>query len=188
MCGKIWNSFTGFCRRYGRQILYYACLAAVLCAAAVCAERIRNESPAEAQTASAEAEETIAPQPTQAPPRLPEDAQILRRFAAEPQWNEWLGLYETHSGTDVHFENGEVVSISDGTVCGIRRDSIEIASGEIIYTYCGIEPAPEIVPGKPVQTGDALGIETGGEESWMPRHVHLEARKDGKRVDLTEIL
>ena len=188
MRSKIWNGFTGFCRRYGKQILYYGCLAVVLCMAAVCAEQFRTERTVEAQTTSAEAAETVAPQPSQAPPILPESARILRGFAAEPQWNEWLALYETHFGTDVHFENGEVMSISDGTVCGISGDSIEIASGEIVYAYRGIEPAPEIVPGKSVVTGEILGTETGAEESWMTAHVHLEARIDGKRVDLTEIL
>lgn len=184
MRGKVWNRIVIFCKQRGRQTLYYACLTAVLCAAAVCAERTRNENPAEAQTASAETVETVTPEPTQTPPMLPGNAQILRGFAAKPQWNEWLGLYETHFGTDVHIDGGKVVSVSDGTVCGIGENWMEITSDEIVYFYRGIEPAQEITAGEFVQTGEILGSENNAEEGWMQMHVHLEARKDGNRIDL----
>ena len=177
-------------RTHWKRIFYYAGVAAVLCAVAVCAEAYR------AKPRVSEAADVIAPppQPTVEAPSvafaMPENAEILRRYAHKPEWTETLSMYETHEGLDLTFTDGVVRSVSDGTVISVDGGAIVIAAGTYTVAYRSIEPDAGIKVGASVEIGEALGsvANTDRAEAWMPPHTHLEASEAGKAVNPEELL
>ena len=170
---------------YRKQILYYAGVAAVLCAVAACAEAYRTK-PKASEAADAV---TAAPRPTVEAPSaafaMPEDAELLRRFARRPVWNETLSMYEVHEGVDLAFADGVVKSVSDGTVVSVDGGAVMIAAGAYTVAYRSIVPDAAIRAGDPVNIGDVIGsaANTDRTEAWMPPHAHLEVSEAGRSLD-----
>lgn len=195
MLRKTLQRITSFIFARWRDLLFYACLTAVLTAAAFCAEEYRSRAGMRIESVSAPAE-TVSEEQTEessAVPgfRLPENAVILRGFSTDPEWNETLGLYESHPGTDIHFEDGRVLSISDGTVASVCEDGIRIETGLYRIDYRSLLPDDSISAGMEIRCGEPLGTEaeSDSKETWMPGHIHLELRdQNNEQADPAEIL
>ena len=187
---RILTAATRAVRTHWKRIFYYAGVAAVLCAVAACAEAYRLKP------RPSEAADVIAPppQPTAEAPSaafaMPEDAEILRRYARQPEWNETLSMYETHEGLDLAFPDSVVRSASDGMVISVDGGAIVIAAGAYTVVYRSIEPDVGIGVGASVEIGEALGSASNSAhtEAWMPPHTHLEVSEAGKTVDPEKLL
>ena len=172
-------------RLYGKEIIYYGGVALALTAIAFAAEHYRGDrlpepaAPAlpavELTTASAEAEETQTMFCT------PEGATVLRAYAAEPQWNAALGLWENHEAIDYCLDGDAVTSLSAGVVrtvgkSGVYGGFVEVECGEYLLRYASIAPRDDLMPGDPLEIGDIIGKADLSlpAESELGAHLHLE--------------
>lgn len=182
-----------FIRRNAGQALYYAGVALVLCAFAFAAQQLRmkrNPDAAEAAMPIAEIEAAETVQTEEIVFFLPETAQIVREYSAQPQWQAELGCWQCHPGMDVRFEDDMARSIAEGRVVVIGENGsyggfVEVETAEFLLRYASIEPLEEMEVGMELKAGEKIGTANSsmpGEGS-LGAHIHLEMMKDGAHVD-----
>ncbi len=121
---------------------------------------------------------------------LPASGEILDGFSETLTYNNALGDWRTHNGTDIAVDaGGSVCAAADGTVSRIASD----AMGEYVVIdhdggfsskYCGLSSVEDIAEGDSVTEGDVIGIVAGAKaENASDSHVHFELYKDGEPVD-----
>lgn len=184
----------GFLKSHAGQIGYYACVALVLTAVAVAAERFRNgQEPEEALILPAMELTTPAPREPEPLFELADNMCMLRKYDDYPAWNGVLCHWETHAATDYACADGKVHSLSDGIIrtigqSGVYGGFIEVETGEYIVRYASIEASETMMPGLSVEKGDILG-ETDSSmpgEAHMDAHLHLELVRHGDCLDFAE--
>ena len=186
--------FRRMLKQYAGQIAYYACVALVLAAVALAAERFRDgDAPAEQLVLPAvELAEMVQ---TKEEPvfELHENMELIRAYADQPEWNNVHRQWETHAAADFA-GGGEVYSCSDGVVrtvgkSGMHGGFVEVETDEFLLRYCSVEYDEEIVPGKKLKKGDILGRmdDSMPGESHMGAHLHLEVWENNASRNILEL-
>lgn len=128
----------------------------------------------------------------------PVPGEVLNAFSGdELVYDNTMGDWRTHNGTDFACENGEqVCAIADGKVQDVYQDDyygigvlIDHGNGyQSVYT--GLSDVSESLKGENVSAGDILGCIDGSAlfESALAPHLHLEVLKDGVRIDPMSLL
>ena len=141
-----------------------------------------EESEQKEEPAAAPAEMTFVP---------PLHNGIVDSFSGETLvYSETLKDWRSHNGTDFQAEEGEpVLAIADGTVRKVEKNTllgtvVTVEHGEITALYCGLVEDVPVEKGDEVSAGDTIGIVgTIPSEQAKGPHLHLEAKRDGKRID-----
>lgn len=144
---------------------------------------------------------TDAPKKTTEPPTeatvvnesyiLPVGSEIIKDFFPDTlTFDETMGDWRTHNGTDFAVTEGEAVkAVGSGKVIKVIADrsygyTVEIDHGSFIARYCGLSQENAVKLDDRVNKGDTVG--TVGEipcESAQEPHLHFEITVDGARVD-----
>lgn len=120
----------------------------------------------------------------------PVSGEIIRGFSISPIYDETMGDWRSHGGTDYAVsENEEVKAVANGRVSKVISDPnwgfiAEIDCGDFTVKYCGLLQGTTVKPDSVVAQGDVIGKAgkipcEGAQES----HVHIEILKDGDRLD-----
>lgn len=181
-------------RRYAGQIGYYTCVALVLTAVAVAAERYRNgKDVAEALVLPAVELTTPAPDRNTCIFEVPDKMTVLKAYTDLPEWNEIYGQWETHAAVDWLSVQDEVSSLSEGIVrtvgkSGVYGGFVEVESGEYLLRYASITPDADVLPGVHLKKGDRLGKADTSmpSEAHMGTHLHLELYRKGMIVNFLD--
>ena len=196
------KSIADLWRRRRAGIIYYGAVAAVLIAIALAADGYRDRraaeiaqsEPAQMMLASPTLLDAPAAEPEKLAPRLPSGANILRAFSDAPALNAVLGQWEAHLGTDICYENGDVLALCAGTVEEISQDdrlgcTIAVRTGEDIIRYMGVEE-PAVRAGGRVDAGECIARQSDRVrcEAHLGAHVHIEAVIDGESTDIEPLL
>ena len=124
----------------------------------------------------------------------PVSGEIIKGFSISPIFDETMGDWRSHGGTDYAIsENEEVKSVANGRVSKVISDPnlgyiVEVDCGDFTVRYCGMLQGTTPKPDTVVSQGDAVG--KAGRipcESAQESHVHIELLKDGDRVDFSSI-
>ena len=183
---------------HGKEIAYYGGVALALTAIAFAAERYRGgQLPAPAASALPAVELTTASSEAAEQEiifHLPEGAEVLRAYAAKPQWNAALGLWESHEAVDYRLSDDTVTSLSAGTVrtvgkSGVYGGFVEVECGEYLLRYASIAPCSNLMPGDVLKIGDTIGSADTSlpAESALGAHLHLELICEDAYADFLEI-
>ena len=114
-----------------------------------------------------------------------------------PVYNEVMADWRTHDGVDFNGEYGDSVkSIADGVIKNVETDALfgsvitVDCGGGVVVSYCGTEPAEDIIKGVIVTQGQKLGTiaEIPCETDAQFPHLHLEIRVDGELCDPLEVM
>lgn len=180
--------------KHAGQIGYYACVALVLTAVAVAAERYRGGGDAaDALVLPAVELATPAPKEEEAVFQAAEEMTMLRQYSDQPEWNSVHAQWETHVAVDYTCPDGLVSSLSDGVVktvgkSGVYGGFLEVETGEYLVRYASIAPDEELLPGEAVKKGDRLGMtdDSMPGEAHMGAHLHLELCQNGSCLDFAK--
>ena len=145
------------------------------------------------------APENTAAQPSQpATPRFarPVAGEVTAAFSGEELlYNETMGDWRTHNGTDFAAAYGEpVYSITAGTVKSVRDDvlwgwTVEVEGSDGLLRYTGLAHKPAVKEGEAVTAGAVLGkLDELDAEIAQEPHLHVEYEKDGRLMDVTALL
>jgi len=183
----------GFFRKYAGQIAYYACVALVLTAVAVAAERFRNGDPVEERLVLPAVELTEPASHQELLLEKPAGMSILRQYADKPEWNDKLCHWETHAATDYRCADGNVRSLSEGIVKTVGKSGayggfIEVESDGFLIRYASVMPLEGLEPGDKIEKGEMLGVvdDSMPAEAHMGAHLHLELIRDGDYLDFEQ--
>lgn len=181
-------------RKYAGQIGYYACVALVLAAVALAAERFRNgaEVPQPLVLPAVELTEP-ASEKREALFEVPTSMEVVGDYASQPEWNSIHRQWETHAAVDFMGKDENVYSFSEGIVktvgeSGLYGGFVEIETEDYLLRYCSVEPAEGIVPGKPVKKGTEIGNtdDSMPGEGYMGSHLHFELWKNDNACNIIE--
>ena len=196
------KSIDGVWRRHRAGIVYYGAVAAVLIAIALAADGYRDRraaeiaqsEPAQMMLASQTMLDAPAAEPEKLAPRLPSGANILRAFSDAPALNAALGQWEAHLGTDICYENGDVLALCAGTVAEITQDdhfgcTIAVRTGDDSICYMGVQET-SVRAGDHVDAGECIARQSDRVrcEAHLGAHVHIEAVIDGASIDIEPLL
>lgn len=150
------------------------------------AERVTNE-PSRVVTTAKATEPTFKKSSSFV---APSSGEIIKGFSVSPIFDETMGDWRSHPGTDYAVsENGEVKAIGNGRVSKVLSDPnwgyvIEIDCGEFTARYCGLLQGTTVKINSLVSQGDTIGkVGTIPCESAEDSHIHLEIIKDDDRID-----
>lgn len=176
------------------KIAYYGGVALVLAAVAVAAEQYRRGDTETEPLILPPAEVEISAQVEPVPVFTePQGLTLLRGFSQLPQWNETLGLWETHAAVDYQCTENQIVSLSEGIVqtiglSGIYGGFVEVVTDQYLVRYASLTPAAGLSAGDPISAGDVLGTadDSMPGENHLGAHLHLELECMGERVSFLE--
>lgn len=182
-------------KAHGGKVAYYGGIMLVLGAIAVAAEAYRGRFTRTEPLVLPPAEVEISAVQTFQEPVfvLPENLSIMRSYSQLPQWNDALGLWETHTAVDYRCEDGQVCSLTRGIVqtigtSGVYGGFIEVETQQYLLRYASIAPDEALKAGDSVAPGAVLGVADNsmpGEEH-QGAHLHLELEYMGERVNILE--
>lgn len=192
-----WNAVpervTRFVRKHSGQIIYYACVALVLTAVAVAAERIRPDEEKEALVLPAVELSAPAPKETEPLLEVPDGMVELRAYTEHPEWNSLHGQWETHTATDFTCTEGVVRSFSEGMLktigkSGIYGGFVEVELNDMLLRYASIEPGEHLKVGDVIEKGEVLGMtdKSMPGEAYLNEHLHLELVHNGIYKDFAK--
>ena len=154
-------------------------------------ERPTNE-PSRVITTAAPTEPTFAKSEKYV---APTSGGILKKFSMSPVFDETMGDWRSHGGTDFKADEGqEIKAVGNGRVSKVISDPgwgyiIEIDCGDFTARYCGLLQGTTVKTGDTVSEGDTVGaVGIIPCESAAESHIHLEIIKDGDRVDPENVL
>jgi murein DD-endopeptidase MepM/ murein hydrolase activator NlpD len=126
---------------------------------------------------------------------LPTSGGVIKGFSISPVFDETMGDWRSHGGTDFKADEGqEIKAVGNGRVSKVISDPgwgyiIEIDCGDFTARYCGLLQGTTVKTGDTVSEGDTVGaVGIIPCESAVESHIHLEIIKDGDRVDPENIL
>ena len=149
-----------------------------------------REVPQDRQQVSGSASNVTVPAPEQKTPEQPEPA-------AQLVFDETMGDWRTHNGTDFACDEGdEVMAVLDGVVERIYEDGLLGAcvvldhGADLKSLYCGLTVAEGLREDQKLSAGQTLGRACGSilGESAQGCHVHLELRESGQLIDPMSVL
>lgn len=124
----------------------------------------------------------------------PSSGEIIKGFSISPIFDETMGDWRSHGGTDYALaENEEVKAVANGKVSKVISDPnwgyiVEMDCGDYTVRYCGLLQGTTPKIGTVVYQGDAVGkVGRIPCESAQESHVHIELLKDGDRMDFSSI-
>ncbi len=172
------SKFLRVFRRYG--VLAFACVMCVAIALVIglTATKKGNDTPV-----STEAVKFSAPM---------ENAVVVKDFADDHlQLNESLNRWEIHLSIDMTSENGNVLSVADGTVLSVTSNSLEGCIVEISHSdgfvsvYSSLDETVDVKVGDKVDAGQKIGnaSTSASNESKAGSHLHFTLLKNGEEVD-----
>lgn len=179
-----------FLKRNWRSLAYYSCMLVVLCALGYAADVYRQRRTQEVSVIPAaeivvnkeEAEDVILV--------FPENANILREYCNQVQWNDALGHWEIHEAMDCSFAENVVLSLSDGTISSVGCDArmgnyVEIQNDKLTVRYGSVKVSEDVKPGKKILAGEAIGTADTSmlREQYMQEHAHIEFILEEKTVN-----
>lgn len=123
-------------------------------------------------------------------------ASILQMYSGEELvFNETMGDWRTHNGTDLAGQAQQaVVAPLSGTVKKAYTDDmwggvVEIEQGTVVVRLMGIAAPLMVKEGDTVKTGDALGkLGTIAVEATLAPHLHVEIEQNGTAIDPASLL
>ena len=124
----------------------------------------------------------------------PVSGEIIKGFSVSPVFDETMGDWRSHGGTDFATgENEEVKSVANGRVSKVISDSnwgyiVEVDCGDFTVRYSGLLQGSAVKPDTVISQGDVIG--KAGKipcESAQENHVHIEILKDGDRTDFGDL-
>lgn len=137
-------------------------------------------------------------QPENTSPRFvqPVAGEVMAHFSGdELLYNETMGDWRTHNGTDFAAAYGEkVCSVTSGTVKDVYEDvlwgwTVEIEGSDGLLRYAGLAHKPAVKQGEAVTAGDTIGkVDELDAEIAQDPHLHVEYEKDGVLYDVMELL
>lgn len=121
---------------------------------------------------------------------MPTSGEIIKSFSVSPVFDETMGDWRSHGGTDFKASEGEEIkAIGNGRVTKVISDPswgyiVELDCGEFTARYCGLHQGTTVKTNDTVSAGDTVGV-VGiiPCESAAETHLHLEIVKDGDRVN-----
>lgn len=153
-------------------------------------ERTSNEpsrviTTAEATKPSFEKSSTFIP---------PVSGEIIKGFSISPIFDETMGDWRSHGGTDYAVADGEEVkAAANGIISKVIVDPnwgcvVEMDCGEFTMRYCGLLQGTTAKPDTVVAQGDTIG-KAGSIpcEGSQENHIHVEILRDGDRTDFNSI-
>lgn len=187
---RIW----AFGKKNRSKIAYYGGVALVLAAVAVAAEQYRRGDAETEPLILPPAEVEISAQIEPVPVFIePQGLTFLRGFSQLPQWNETLGLWETHAAVDYKCAENQIVSLSEGIVqtigtSGIYGGFVEVVTDQYLVRYASLAPVAGLTAGDSISAGDILGTADNSMpgENHLGAHLHLELECMGERVSFLE--
>lgn len=122
----------------------------------------------------------------------PVAGEVTANFSGEELlYNETMGDWRTHNGTDFAAAYGETVrSITSGTVKTVKESvlwgwTVEVEGSDGLVRYTGLSHKPAVKEGQAVTAGDAIGkLDELDAEIAQDPHLHVEYEKDGRLQDL----
>lgn len=184
-----------FMKVHAGQIVYYACVALVLTAIGVAAERFRGGEMVE-ESLILPAVELNMPKVQEEQPLFEkrEGMTLLRAYMDWPEWNSTLCHWETHAATDYACPEGVVYSLSDGIIktigkSGIYGGFIEVETDGYLLRYASVEALQTLEAGETIQKGVLMGAADDsmpGEQHQGP-HLHLELIQNGNSLDFEKL-
>ncbi len=126
----------------------------------------------------------------------PVAGEVMAHFSGdELLYNETMGDWRTHNGTDFSAAYGETVrSITSGTVKCVKESvlwgwTVEIEGSDGLLRYTGLSHKPAVREGEAVTVGDAIGkLDELDAEIALEPHLHVEYEKDGVLQDVMTLL
>lgn len=192
--GNVLMNMKAVLRKYAGQIGYYACVALVLAAVALAAERFRNGDEA-AQALVLPAVELAEPVPEEKEAlfEVPDPMEVMGVYSSQPEWNSIHRQWETHAAVDFVSEDERVYSFSEGVVrtvgkSGLYGGFVEVETEDYLLRYCSVEPEEGIIPGKLVKKGVEIGSTDNSMpgEGYMGSHLHFELWKNDNACNIME--
>ncbi len=126
---------------------------------------------------------------------VPVSGEIIKGFSVSPIFDETMGDWRSHGGTDYALaENEEVKAVGNGRISKVLSDPnwgyiVEVDCGEFTVRYCGLLQGSTAKLDSVVSQGDLIGkVGRIPCESAQETHVHIEVLKDGDRVDFSSLL
>ena len=125
-----------------------------------------------------------------------ENGEVIKGFSPEKLVrSETMQDWRTHRGTDISAEQGKSVhAVLSGKVTRSYTDPLygnvmEIESAEkTVVVYCGLTETSIAKVGEAVHAGETIGyVGKIPSEEKDPSHIHLEAKKNGKYIDVTTL-
>ncbi len=151
-----------------------------------------------APSAGSSSQEVQPPASQAASPRFakPVAGEVMAHFSGdELLYNETMGDWRTHNGTDFTAAYGEkVCSVTSGTVKGVYEDvlwgwTVEIEGSDGLLRYAGLAHKPAVKQGEAVTAGAVIGkLDELDAEIAQEPHLHVEYEKDGVLHDVMELL
>ncbi len=169
----------------------------------VSGEKYESQEPEESSKAES-SEESKDPVPEISKEELPEitcskpveNGEVIKEFSPDKlvrsaTTQDW----RIHKGTDISAEQGRSVhAILSGKVTRAYTDPLcgnvmEIESAEkTVIIYCGLTETSIARVGEAVHAGETIGyVGKIPSEEKDPSHIHLEAKKNGKYIDVTTL-
>lgn len=189
LTNKMQNS-AKFLKLHAGQIVYYACVALVLTAIGIAAERFRGGTPMEEALILPAVELNVPVIEEVSFFEMQEEMRILRKFSDTPEWNDALCQWETHAATDYLSMDQKVYSISDGTITTIGKSGIyggfvEVETEGYLIRYASLEPVKMIEVGDRIKKGTMIGYTDASMpgEKYIGNHLHLELLRNGTYLD-----
>lgn len=125
----------------------------------------------------------------------PCSGKITKSFSMSPVYDETMGDWRSHPGTDYEVpENGEVKAVGNGRVEKVISDPnwgyiIEIDCGDFTARYCGLQQGTTVKINTVVAEGDTVGkVGKIPCESAEESHLHLEIIRNDDRVNPESVL
>ena len=129
--------------------------------------------------------------------RYPVSGEVIRTYSVDAlQYDETMGDWRTHNGTDYSCTQGDTVfCLRDGKVLDVYEDglmgytvTVEHADG-IISCYMGLSSVQVVKKGDTLRMGDEVGTAGGTAiaESSQPYHVHVSVTQYGKYIDVMNL-
>lgn len=126
----------------------------------------------------------------------PVAGEVTEHFSGtELLYNETMGDWRTHNGTDFAAAYGETVrSVTSGTVTSVKESvlwgwTVEVEGSDGLVRYTGLSHKPAVKEGQAVTAGDTIGkLDELDAEIAQDPHLHVEYEKDGKLQDLMTLL
>lgn len=150
-----------------------------------------GNSPAAESAAPAESKQPVSPRFAK-----PVAGEVMAHFSGEELlYNETMGDWRTHNGTDFAASYGDkVCSITSGTVKTVYEDvlwgwTVEVEGTDGLLRYAGLAHKPAVKEGEAVTAGDVLGkLDELDAEIAQEPHLHVEYEKNGKLLDVMTLL
>jgi len=187
-------------KRLWKQYGYYAATAALVVMVGLGAHFWQagdGEEPA--PEAAVPVSVAVLPEATPSAPAfaLPLSGRIAGTYSEDvPVWNDALSAWQVHTGVDIEAgEDGSVTAMAKGTVSEVYEDSlmgwvVEIEhDGGCMTRYASLDSV-RVTPGDSVRQGTVIGAagDSAVGEPGLGAHLHLEAFRDGVRMDPMELI